>query len=68
MKYKVTKSPDGNHVHIFVDNGKPEVVRQMEGTYQVGPLSPGDHTITIMEVTSNHSPTGVKAMTHVKAE
>jgi len=68
LKYKVNKSPDGNHVHISVDGGKPDVVRQLEGTHEVGPLSPGDHTITIMEVTSNHSPTGVQAMIHVKAE
>ena len=68
LKYKVVKSPEGNHVHISVDGGKPDVVKQMEGTHEVGPLSPGDHTITIMEVTSNHSPTGNKAMIHVKAE
>lgn len=68
LKYKVDKSPNGNHVHISVDGGKPDVVRQLEGTHEVGPLSPGDHTITIMEVTSNHSPTGLQAMIHVKAE
>ena len=68
MKYKVTKSPNGDHVHISVDNGNPDVVRKLEGTYQVGPLSPGDHTITIKEATSNHSPTGVEASIHVKAQ
>ena len=68
LKYKVTKSPNGDHVHISVDGGKPDVVKQLEGTHEVGPLSPGDHTITIMEVTSSHSPTGVKAMVHVTAE
>ena len=68
LKYKVNKSPEGNHVHISVDGGKPDVVRQMEGTHEVGPLSPGDHTITIMEVTSGHSPTGNEATIHVKAE
>ena len=68
MKYKVNKSPNGNHVHISVDGGKPDVVRQMEGTYKFGPLSPGEHTVTITEATSGHAPTGVEAMIHVKAE
>jgi len=68
MKYKVNKSPNGNHIHISVDNGKPDLVHQMEGIYKFGPLSPGEHTVTIIEVTSSHSPTGVKAMIHLKAE
>jgi hypothetical protein len=68
VQYKLNKSPNGNHLHISVDNGKPDVVRQLEGTYKTGPLSPGEHTITFMEATSDHAPTGVQAVLHVKAE
>jgi hypothetical protein len=68
LKYKVNPSPQGNHVHISVDQGRPAVVRQMEGTFETDPLSPGEHTINIMEATSGHSPTGVEATLHVRAE
>ena len=68
LKYKVTPSPQGNHVHISVDQGRPAVVRQMEGTFEIDPLSPGEHSIKIMEATSGHSPTGVETTLHVRAE
>jgi len=68
LKYKVNASPQGNHVHISVDQGRPAVVRQMEGTFEIDPLSPGEHTIKIIEATSGHAPTGVEATLHVRAE
>ncbi len=68
VEYAVTPSPQGNHVHIYIDNGKPDVVKTMKGFYSVKALAAGPHTITIKEVTSGHSDTGVEASVQVVAE
>lgn len=67
VKYKVTTSANGDHVHISVDGGRPEVVKQLEGTYKTKPLPTGKHSIVIKEVTGGHSPTGVEASVTVQA-
>lgn len=67
LQYKVNTSSNGDHVHISVDGGRPEVVKQLEGTFKTKPLAAGQHTITIKEVTGGHSPTGVQASISVQA-
>lgn len=68
IKYKARLSPRGDHLHFVVDGGQPDIVHQLEGTHEVGPLSPGEHTLTVMEVTSSHTPTGHEASVKVTAK
>jgi hypothetical protein len=68
LQYRVEESTKGDHVHISVDNGKPDIVRALSGTYQIAALSPGDHAITVAEVTRNHVATGNQATLHLHVE
>ncbi len=68
LKYKVTPSPEGNHVHIYVDEGGPNIVMNLGGTYTISALQPGRHTIKVEEVTSEHKPTGNAATVKVTAQ
>ena len=68
IQYEATPGANGDHVHIIVDGGSPEVVKQLSGSYTLPALAPGEHTITIMLVTSEHKPTGVEASIHVTAK
>lgn len=58
LKYEVNTSPDGDHIHISVDGQKPDIVKDLSGVHEIGPLPPGEHTIQIVEVTKDHRPTG----------
>ncbi|HKI82307.1 MAG TPA: hypothetical protein VKA04_11720 [Pseudodesulfovibrio sp.] len=68
VKYQAHLSPRGNHLHFVVDGGKPDIVRELQGTHMIGPLSPGEHTLTVMEVTSSHTPTGHEASIKITAK
>lgn len=68
VEYRVLPSPSGDHVHVFVDDRKPEVLRKLEGSYEVTGLEPGEHMIVIKEVNAGHTPTGQEAMVTVLAQ
>lgn len=68
LKYEARLSPRGNHLHFIVDGGKPDIVRELKGTHMIGPLSPGEHTVTIEEVTASHVPTGHEAGIKITAK
>lgn len=68
VEYEASLSPRGDHLHVTVDGGKPDIVKQLKGTRTVGPLSPGEHTILVTEVTREHTPTGNDASVTVTAK
>ncbi len=68
IKYEAKLSPQGDHLHFMVDGGKPDIVRELKGTHMIGPLSAGEHTVTIKEVTSSHTPTGHEASIKITAK
>ncbi len=68
MEYEVTRSSGGDHLHIYIDGGKPDLVSEMKGSYEVATLSAGEHTIAIKEMTSGHSPTGSEAVIKIIAQ
>lgn len=68
LKYEAKLSAQGDHLHISVDGGKPDIVNQLKGTQSIGPLTPGKHTIKVAAVTGGHSPTGNEASITITAE
>jgi hypothetical protein len=63
LNYNLHLSPDGNHLHIYVDDQKPIVDRNVSGcpcSLDLSTLSPGKHMIVIKEARSDHSLTGVE--------
>lgn len=68
VEYEATLGPRGDHLHFIVDGGQPDIVRQLKGKHVIGPLAPGDHTVTIKEETSSHTPTGPQASIKITAK
>ncbi len=66
LEYNVQLSPNGNHLHVYVDGGKPMIVRNVSGcpcSVDLPDLSSGKHEIVIKEATSSHAMTGLDATT-----
>ena len=63
LVFNVHLSPDGNHVHIYVDDQHPIVDRDISHcpcSVDLPNLSSGKHTIVVKEATSSHALTGVE--------
>jgi hypothetical protein len=63
LEFNVHLSPNGNHVHIYVDDQHPIVYRDVAHcpcSVDLPQLSPGKHTIAIKEATVSHALTGVE--------
>ena len=66
--YEVALGPGGNHFHVWVDDKRGPGVRDLNGTYLLPALSPGEHVITLRIVDRQHSPTGVKKSIRLTAK
>jgi len=63
LQYNVHLSPTGNHLHIYIDNQKPIISRDVSHCpcgIDLPDLVPGKHVITIKEATSAHVLTGLQ--------
>ena len=64
LEYNITLSPSGNHIHVYIDDQRPIIVRNVSGcpcSMDLPDLSSGKHTIVMKEATSGHSLTGLEA-------
>jgi hypothetical protein len=64
VDFNVHLGPNGNHVHIYVDDQDPIVFRDVSHcpcSVDLPKLSSGKHTIAIKEATSGHAMTGVQS-------
>lgn len=62
LKYDVQLSPDGNHLHVYVDDNRPIIDHKVKGcpcSITLPPLSPGKHTVAVKEATKHHHLTGL---------
>jgi hypothetical protein len=63
LDFTIKLSPNGNHVHIYVDDQAPIVYRDVSHcpcSIDLPKLSAGKHTIVVKEATSSHAMTGVQ--------
>ncbi len=65
LSYEADPGPNGDHLHLNVDGKRVDVIRQLKGTEEVGPLSPGKHTVCLAVNTASHVPTGVEECINV---
>ncbi len=71
LQFNVSLSPNGNHVHIYVDDQAPIVDRDVSRcpcSIDLPNLSSGTHTIVIKEATSSHAMTGVQGAVTVSVK
>jgi hypothetical protein len=69
LDYNIALGEDGgDHAHIYVDERRVAMLRQMQGNFVLFPLDPGAHEICIKVVNSTHMPNGVSRCIKVTAE
>ena len=64
LQYKVQLSPRGHHLHVYVDNGNPIIVRKVSGcpcSITLPDLELGMHMVRIKEATSSHALTSIES-------
>lgn len=64
LTYKVKLSPNGNHLHIYVDNNSPIIDRDVSGcpcSITLPNLAAGPHQVAVKEATVIHHLTGVQS-------
>lgn len=59
LDYDIVLAGEGDHAHLYVDDRRIAMLRQMKGSYLIFPLDPGIREICIKVVNSNHTPIGV---------
>jgi hypothetical protein len=63
LEYNVTLSPSGNHLHVYIDDQSPMIVRKVTNcpcSVELPKLSSGKHTIAVKEATVSHALTGLQ--------
>lgn len=60
LDYEVTPGPNGDHVHVYVDDKEVGILRQLKGSYTFESLPEGERTICIKVVNKAHVPIGVQ--------
>ncbi len=69
LVYNVMLSPEGNHLHVYIDDDNPIIDHQVSGcpcTLDLPDLAPGKHVIAVKEATVSHVLTGVQAQVTVR--
>lgn len=68
LVYDVRPGPKGDHVHVYVDEEEVGILRQLAGSYSLGPLPPGTPTLCVKVVNKAHVPIGVEQCVKVNVE
>ncbi|MFZ2162598.1 MAG: hypothetical protein WAW02_10305 [Sideroxyarcus sp.] len=68
VNYEAMLGPKGDHLHLYVDDKRIDVLRQLKGSYDIGPLLPGKHKICLTENTKWHMSTGLESCVDVVSQ
>ncbi len=68
LVYEVAPDPEGDHLHLYVDGKRVDVLRQLKGTTEIDPLAPGKHRICIVVNNKGHVSTGVEGCVNVTSK
>lgn len=68
LMYEAQPGTDGDHLHLYLDEKRIDVIRPLKGTASVGTLMPGKHHIYLTVNTKAHAPTGASSCIDVAAK
>ena len=68
VTYAATLGANGDHLHLYVDGKRVDVLRQIKGTAELDTLPAGKHHVCLTVNTSSHAPTGVETCVDVTAQ
>lgn len=66
--YDATLGPNGDHLHLYVDGNRVDVLRQLKGSTQLDAMPAGKHHICLSENMKSHAPTGVESCVDVTSK
>ena len=66
--YDAVLGPDGDHLHLYVDGNRVDVLHLLKGTTQLDALPAGKHHICMTENTKAHAPIGVESCVDVTSQ
>lgn len=61
LSYEAVPGSDGDHLHLYLDGKRIDIIHPMKGTADAGMLEPGRHHICLTMNTKGHVPTGAEA-------
>ena len=68
LSYEAVPGPEGDHLHLYLDGKRVDVLHPMKGKADVGMLDPGKHQICLTVNTRGHVPTGAEACIDVTSK
>lgn len=57
LSYAANPGKEGDHLHLYADAQRIDVIRQLKGTTEVDALPPGKHKLCLEVNTKGHVPT-----------
>lgn len=68
VSFEAVWGPKGNHLHLYLDDHRVDVIRQNKGSEDIRIAKPGKHEICLEIESSWHFSTGVKQCVTVTAK
>lgn len=68
LSYDAMLGKDGDHLHLYVDGSRVDILRQSKGTTELAALAPGKHHICLEVNTKAHVSTGVESCIDVTSK
>jgi len=68
ITYAAMLGPTGDHLHLYVDGKRVDVLREIKGSTSIDALPAGKHHICLTVNTSSHAPTGVETCVDVTSQ
>ena len=68
LTYEAMLGKNGDHLHLYVDGNRVDILRQTKATTELDALSPGKHHICLEVNTKAHVSTGVESCVDVTAK
>ncbi len=68
LTYDAILGPNGDHLHLYVDGNRVDILRQAKATTELAAMAPGKHHICLEVNTKAHVSTGVESCVDVMAK
>ena len=68
LSYEVVPGPEGDHLHLIIDDKRVGPLRQLKGTAEIDSLAPGKHQICITVNNKGHIPIGIEGCVNVTSK
>jgi hypothetical protein len=68
VTYAATLGTNGDHLHLYVDGKRVDVLREIKGNADLDPLPVGKHHVCLTVNTNSHAPTGVETCVDITSQ